>query len=276
MKRNPVVAVPLVLRRLKSKDEEWREVQKNFNKTWRDQNEKYYLKSLDHQSLLFKQSDTRFLRSKSLLNELETLYDERHEADETNENASEGPHLTLDYSDFQILDDVNNLLIHHVKRQTSIHKEDKHKIKVLLKHFLMDLFKHPRQEMSEDEREESESEAEAEQDPEASNGSGKTRSSKRGKKDNDKKDKNKEDKAKDLINEADVKVEQNKDGRRTPLHARDMEPVIFYLNLLFYFIKHSKNITKLAWRIAALLCFSSRPNATLGSTRIWFWSVFPD
>ena len=86
LKRNPVVAVPLVLRRLKSKDEEWREVQKNFNKTWREQNEKYYLKSLDHQGLLFKQSDTRFLRSKSLLNELETLYDERHEAEEANSN----------------------------------------------------------------------------------------------------------------------------------------------------------------------------------------------
>ena len=44
-------------------------------------------------------------------------------------------------------------LIHHVKRQTSIHKEDKHKIKVMLKHFLMDRFKHPRQDLSEDERE---------------------------------------------------------------------------------------------------------------------------
>ena len=37
LKRNPVVAVPLVLRRLRAKDEEWREVQKNFNKIWRDQ-----------------------------------------------------------------------------------------------------------------------------------------------------------------------------------------------------------------------------------------------
>ena len=101
-----------VLRRLKSKDEEWREVQKNFNKTWRDQNEKYYLKSLDHQSLLFKQTDTRFLRSKSLLNELETLYDERHEQDESNANSAandepivpvpEGPHMTNEYSDFQV------------------------------------------------------------------------------------------------------------------------------------------------------------------------------
>merc|ERR1711899_601727 len=55
--------------------------------------------------------------------------------------------------DPSILDDVNNLLIHHVKRQTSIHKEDKQKIKLLLRHFLMDTFKHPRQELSEDERE---------------------------------------------------------------------------------------------------------------------------
>ena len=32
LKKNPVVAVPLVLRRLKSKDEEWKEAQRLFNK----------------------------------------------------------------------------------------------------------------------------------------------------------------------------------------------------------------------------------------------------
>ena len=42
LKRNPVVAVPLVLRRLRAKDEEWREVQKNFNKIWRDQVEIFH------------------------------------------------------------------------------------------------------------------------------------------------------------------------------------------------------------------------------------------
>ena len=239
LKRNPVVAVPLVLRRLKSKDEEWREVQKNFNKNWREQNEKHYLKSLDHQSLLFKQNDTRNLRSKSLLNELETLYDERHEQEESNATASEdnivpvpdGPHMTVQYTDPQILDDVNNLLIHHVKRQTSIHKEDKHKIKVLLKHFLMDLFKHPRQDLSEDEREDEEESEKDENDQDANkdnqvNGApGKTRSTRKKNKD-DKKDEKKPSK-KELLNEADVKVEPSKDGRKTPLHARDMEPVSF-------------------------------------------------
>jgi paired amphipathic helix protein Sin3a len=244
LKRNPVVAVPLVLRRLKSKDEEWREVQKNFNKTWRDQNEKFYLKSLDHQSLMFKQSDTRYLRSKSLLNELETLYDERHEAEEANAAAAsnnetanivpvpEGPHMTVEYTDPQILDDVNNLLIHHVKRQSSIHKEDKHKIKVLLKHFLMDTFKHPRQEMSEDERdddEDSEKDETANDDPEGTNSKStraeRARKKKEEKREADAKKKNGEEAKRDLITEADVKVEPNKDGRRTPLHARDMEPV---------------------------------------------------
>lgn len=76
LKKNPVVAVPVVLKRLKNKEEEWREAQKGFNKLWREQNEKFYLKSLDHQSINFKQNDLKALRSKSLFNEIETLYDE--------------------------------------------------------------------------------------------------------------------------------------------------------------------------------------------------------
>lgn len=76
LKKNPMVAVPVVLRRLKAKEEEWREAQKGFNKLWREQNEKYYLKSLDHQGLTFKQNDIKALRSKTLLNEIESIYDE--------------------------------------------------------------------------------------------------------------------------------------------------------------------------------------------------------
>lgn len=65
--------------RLKAKEEEWREAQQGFNKIWREQYEKAYLKSLDHQAVNFKQNDTKALRSKSLLNEIESVYDEvRH------------------------------------------------------------------------------------------------------------------------------------------------------------------------------------------------------
>merc|ERR1712130_428389 len=162
LKRNPVVAVPLVLRRLKAKDAEWREVQKQFNKIWRDQNEKYYLKSLDHQGMIFKQNDIRAIRSKSLLNEIETLYDEQHEQIEQNGGTvvTGVPHLTLQYRDKSVLDDAALLLIHHVKRQSSIHKEDKQKIKVLLKQSLPDMFFHARQEMSDTESDKESEESE--------------------------------------------------------------------------------------------------------------------
>ncbi|XP_053677519.1 uncharacterized protein LOC128727615 [Anopheles nili] len=162
LKKNPSVAVPVVLRRMKTKEEEWREAQKSFNKQWREQNEKYYLKSLDHQGINFKQTDIKALRSKSLFNEIETLFDEvsymkRHEQNDdttATPQAASGPHMTIQYKDKTILEDAANLLIHHVKRQTGIQKQEKGRIKHILRQFVPDLFFAPRQQLSEDEREE--------------------------------------------------------------------------------------------------------------------------
>ncbi|XP_078481082.1 paired amphipathic helix protein Sin3a isoform X1 [Ciona intestinalis] len=145
LKKNPAVAVPLVLKRLKMKDDEWREAQHSFNKVWRNQNEKYYLKSLDHQGITFKANDTRFLRWKSLINEIETLYDERQEAVEAGgATIASGPHITLKYEDKSIMDDAASLIIHHVKRQTGIHKDDKQKVKQVMYQVLPDLYFAPR------------------------------------------------------------------------------------------------------------------------------------
>ncbi|XP_011177840.2 uncharacterized protein LOC105209234 isoform X2 [Zeugodacus cucurbitae] len=153
LKKNPSVAVPIVLKRLKVKEEEWRDAQKGFNKLWREQNEKYYLKSLDHQAINFKPNDMKALRSKNLFNEIETLYDERHDQDDENGEPITGPHLVLPYKDKTILDDAANLLIHHVKRQTGIQKQEKTKIKHILRQFVPDLFFSARQPLSDDERE---------------------------------------------------------------------------------------------------------------------------
>ncbi|KAL0967888.1 hypothetical protein UPYG_G00259240 [Umbra pygmaea] len=155
LKKNPAVSVPIVLKRLKIKEEEWREAQRGFNKIWREQNEKYYLKSLDHQGINFKQNDTKVLRSKTLLNEIESIYDERQEqASEENGTPPSGPHLTLTYDDSQILEDAAALIIHHVKRQTGIQKEDKYKIKQIIHHFIPDMLFAQRGELSDAEEEE--------------------------------------------------------------------------------------------------------------------------
>uniref|UniRef100_H3C6M1 Paired amphipathic helix protein Sin3a n=1 Tax=Tetraodon nigroviridis TaxID=99883 RepID=H3C6M1_TETNG len=154
--RNPGVSVPIVLKRLKMKDEEWREAQKGFNKIWREQNEKYYLKSLDHQGINFKQNDTKVLRSKTLLNEIEMLYDDRQEraSEETSTPPPTGPHMNLPYEDSQILEDAAALIIHHVKRQVGIQKEDKYKIKQIIHHFIPDLLFARRGELSDVESDE--------------------------------------------------------------------------------------------------------------------------
>merc|ERR1712013_216804 len=220
LKRNPVVAVPLVLRRLKAKDSEWREVQKQFNKVWREQNEKYYLKSLDHQGMIFKQNDIRAIRSKSLLNEIETLYDEQHEQIEQNGGTivTGVPHLTLQYRDKSVLDDAALLLIHHVKRQSSIHKEDKQKIKVLLKQSLPDMFFHTRQDMSDTESEKDDEDSEKEDSDNDDKAKVKN------------KDKDKEE-AKDIsVKEEDVLAEI-KDGDLPP-HAKSVKTTESYSLLM--------------------------------------------
>ncbi|CAH1169902.1 unnamed protein product [Phaedon cochleariae] len=168
LKKSPAVAVPVVLRRLKVKEEEWREAQKGFNKIWRDQNEKYYLKSLDHQGINFKQTDVKALRSKSLFNEIETIFDERHEQNEDGAEHATGPHLVLPYKDRTVLDDATNLLIHHLKRQTGVQKGEKRRIKHLLRQFVPDLFFHPRQQLSDDEREDDDDKDECDDSPNSS------------------------------------------------------------------------------------------------------------
>uniref|UniRef100_A0AAR2IXF4 Paired amphipathic helix protein Sin3b n=1 Tax=Pygocentrus nattereri TaxID=42514 RepID=A0AAR2IXF4_PYGNA len=147
LKRNPATAVPVVLKRLKAKEEEWREAQQGFNKIWREQYEKAYLKSLDHQGVNFKQNDMKALRSKSLLNEIESIYDEGREGGRV---VSE-PHLVFTYEDKQILEDAASLIIYHVKRQPTIHKDDKDHIKRIIQHFVPDLFFSRRGELSETE-----------------------------------------------------------------------------------------------------------------------------
>ncbi|KAM9831549.1 paired amphipathic helix protein Sin3b [Neosynchiropus ocellatus] len=163
LKRSPATAVPVVLKRLKAKEEEWREAQQGFNKIWREQYEKAYLKSLDHQGVNFKQNDMKALRSKSLLNEIESVYDERQE--QSTEEGGVGqqgrngsgsasnsePHMVFTYEDKQILEDAAALIIYHVKRQPTIHKDDKDHIKRIIQHFVPDLFFSRRGELSDTE-----------------------------------------------------------------------------------------------------------------------------
>ncbi len=108
---------------------------------WREQYEKAYLKSLDHQAVNFKQNDTKALRSKSLLNEIESVYDEHQEQhSEGRSSSTNEPHLIFIYEDKQILEDAASLISYYVKRQPTIQKEDQATIRQIMHHFIPELF----------------------------------------------------------------------------------------------------------------------------------------
>lgn len=65
--------------------------------------------------------------------------------------ASSEPHMVFTYEDKQILEDAAALIIYHVKRQPTIHKDDKDHIKRIIQHFVPDLFFSRRGELSDTE-----------------------------------------------------------------------------------------------------------------------------
>jgi len=74
---NSAISIPVILKRLKQKDQEWAKARREWNKVWREVNEKNYYKSLDHQSFFFKQNDKKNLSPKVLLAEIKQKYQEQ-------------------------------------------------------------------------------------------------------------------------------------------------------------------------------------------------------
>lgn len=87
----------------------------------------------------------------------------QEQASEENATPPTGPHLTLAYEDSQILEDAAALIIHHVKRQSGIQKDDKYKIKQIIYHFIPDMLFSQRGELSDVEEEEDEEEMDLEE-----------------------------------------------------------------------------------------------------------------
>ncbi|KAG6868490.1 hypothetical protein C0993_002028 [Termitomyces sp. T159_Od127] len=76
----PSVAVPVVLARLKQKDEDWRRAQREWSRTWREVDSKNFYKSLDHQGISFKANDKKNITSKHFVTDIESIKNQQLEA----------------------------------------------------------------------------------------------------------------------------------------------------------------------------------------------------
>ncbi|XP_076936872.1 paired amphipathic helix protein Sin3-like 2 isoform X2 [Bidens hawaiensis] len=71
--RNPSLALPIILTRLKQKQDDWTKCRSDFNKVWAEIYAKNHYKSLDHRSFYFKQQDSKNLSMKSLVAEIKVI-----------------------------------------------------------------------------------------------------------------------------------------------------------------------------------------------------------
>jgi paired amphipathic helix protein Sin3a len=77
MQDSPVLAIPIVLKRLKQKEEEWKRSQREWNKVWREVDARNYTKSLDHQAIVFKTGDKKAITTKFLVSQVEGAREEQ-------------------------------------------------------------------------------------------------------------------------------------------------------------------------------------------------------
>ncbi|GFY80115.1 paired amphipathic helix protein Sin3b [Trichonephila inaurata madagascariensis] len=138
LKRNPVVAVPIILKRLKVKEDEWKEKEREFNEVWRRQINQFYLKSLDHQGINFKQNDSKTFRPKGILNDLEMVIAEN----KANPQQME-PHFQLEFKEVEVFLDAINLMLQYLKKLPGVYRDDRRKIELVIRSFIPYMFDAP-------------------------------------------------------------------------------------------------------------------------------------
>ncbi|KAJ3692453.1 hypothetical protein LUZ60_012803 [Juncus effusus] len=116
LRKNASQALPVILTRLKQKEEEWSRCRSDFNKVWAEIYSKNYHKSLDHRSFYFKQQDTKSLSTKALLGEIKEINEKQRKDADLLAAISAGntrplqPDMDFSYPDPEIHNDLYKII----------------------------------------------------------------------------------------------------------------------------------------------------------------------
>ncbi|KAH9950932.1 hypothetical protein B0H21DRAFT_720471 [Amylocystis lapponica] len=126
LQENPSITVPVVLTRLRQKDEDWRRSQREWNRTWRDVEAKNFYKALDHQSASFKTNDKKLITTKHFVLDIEGVKESQTSArDGTGDKAfacgSVGPQYEFQFEDTLVLQDSVKLIYHFIDHSPSVY-----------------------------------------------------------------------------------------------------------------------------------------------------------
>ncbi|KAF9055963.1 hypothetical protein BJ165DRAFT_1429814 [Panaeolus papilionaceus] len=126
LQESPCVSVPIVLNRLKAKDEEWRRSQREWSRTWKEVDCKNFYKSLDHQGINFKQNDKKNITAKHFVQDIEGIKKQQLEKLERKgikhfTRGSVGHQLEYDFKNVDVLNDAIKLVFTFLDRNHAVY-----------------------------------------------------------------------------------------------------------------------------------------------------------
>lgn len=136
LRESPAVSVPIVLRRLKQKDEEWRRAHREWNKVWRDTEQKVFYKSLDHRGLTFKQTDKKYLTTRQLVSEIMTVKSEQNNKRLNQLTPKPKDQLLYQVKDTSVIKDLYRLVMCFLYHSSSYSTNDRERMEPFFKTFL--------------------------------------------------------------------------------------------------------------------------------------------
>ncbi|PHZ11183.1 uncharacterized protein RHIMIDRAFT_238626 [Rhizopus microsporus ATCC 52813] len=129
---NPAQVVPILLKRLKQKDEEWKRAQREWNKIWREQDAKNFYRSLDYQGITFKSNDRKAMAPKSLVNEIESLFQKNSSKKKNNSDCQ----FKFEFKDQGVFKDCTRIIYSFIDRQSGYTNSDREKIRLFIESFI--------------------------------------------------------------------------------------------------------------------------------------------
>ncbi|OAC99893.1 hypothetical protein MUCCIDRAFT_41718, partial [Mucor lusitanicus CBS 277.49] len=136
---NPAQVIPILLKRLKQKDEEWKRAQREWNKIWRELDAKNFYRALDYQGITFKSNDRKAMAPKALVSEIENLQHDKKMKEGGCDKAvhsKESYQFKFAFNDNGIFKDVTRVIYSFIDRQTGYTSSDREKIRTFIQTFI--------------------------------------------------------------------------------------------------------------------------------------------
>ncbi|KAM5451830.1 Transcriptional regulatory protein sin3 [Microsporum audouinii] len=131
----PCIVLPIVLARLKQKCEEWKATQREWDKVWREQMQKGFWRSLDHQAIIMKGNDKKLFLTKHIQHEIQTKFEEGRNR---RRSGIQVPNYQLDFAfeDSEVVLDAAHLLLCYLDHSSAGFGADPQRVMAFIKDFI--------------------------------------------------------------------------------------------------------------------------------------------